>query len=157
MDEKLGHFPVSVTIPVAWGDMDAFQHVNNTVYARWLETARIAYFMRLGLLERMRSDGIGPIVGRIAIDFRRPVTFPDTVRVDATTKKIGRSSLTMAYRIWSAEQDAEVATGEDVIVVVDYRSGRTMVVDDALRAAIVGLEAAAGTTRNHDEKAGAAL
>lgn len=143
MDEKLGHFPVSVTIPVAWGEMDSFQHVNNVVYARWLETARIAYFTRIGLLERMRSEGIGPIVGRIAIDFRRPVTFPDTVRVDATTKKVGRSSFTMGYRIWSTDQKAEVATGEDVIVTVDYRSGRTTVVDDALRAAIFGVEATA--------------
>jgi acyl-CoA thioester hydrolase len=123
--------------------MDAFQHVNNVVYARWLETARIAYFTRIGLLERMRSEGIGPIVGRIAIDFRRPVTFPDTVRVDATTKKVGRSSFTMAYRIWSTDQKAEVATGEDVIVTVDYRSGRTTVVDEALRGAILGVEATA--------------
>jgi acyl-CoA thioester hydrolase len=143
MDEKLGRFPVSVTIPVAWGEMDSFQHVNNVVYARWLETARIAYFTRIGLLERMRSEGIGPIVGRIAIDFRRPVTFPDTVRVDATTKKVGRSSFTMGYRIWSTDQKAEVATGEDAIVTVDYRSGRTTVVDDALRAAILGVEATA--------------
>jgi acyl-CoA thioester hydrolase len=123
--------------------MDAFQHVNNVVYARWLETARIAYFTRIGLLERMRSEGIGPIVGRIAIDFRRPVTYPDTVRVDATTKKLGRSSITMGYRIWSTDQQAEVATGEDVIVTVDYRSGRTTVVDDPLRAAILGVEATA--------------
>ena len=36
--------PVSVQIPVAWGDMDAFGHVNNTVYLRWFETARIAFF-----------------------------------------------------------------------------------------------------------------
>jgi acyl-CoA thioester hydrolase len=148
MDEKLGHFPVSVTIAVAWGEMDSFQHVNNVVYARWLETARIAYFTRIGLLERMRTEGVGPIVGRIAIDFRRPVTFPDTVRVDATTKKIGRRSFTMGYRIWSTGQRAEVATGEDVIVTLDYGSGQTTAVDDALRGAIIGLEEKAAS-REH--------
>jgi len=149
MDEALGRYPVSVTIPVAWGEMDAFQHVNNVVFARWLETARIAYFTRIGLLERMRREGVGPIVGRIAIDFRRPVTFPDTVRVDATAKKLGRSSFTMAYRIWSTAQEVEVATGEDVIVTLDYRSGRTTAVDEALRASIVGLEATAQPGSGH--------
>lgn len=143
MDAALGRYPVSVTIPVAWGEMDAFQHVNNVVYARWVETARIAYFTRIGLLERMRVEGVGPIVGRLAIDFRRPVTFPDTVRVDATTRKLGRSSFTMGYRIWSAAQQAEVAAGEDVIVTVDYRSGRTTNVDEPLRAEILALEATA--------------
>jgi len=143
MHATLGRWPVSVSIPVAWGEMDAFQHVNNVVYSRWLETARIAYFTRIGLLERMRTEGIGPIVGRVAIDFRKPVTFPDTVRVDATTRKIGRSSFTMGYRIRSEDQGAEVATGEDVIVAFDYRAGRTVPVDEALRAAIVALEEAA--------------
>lgn len=141
MNQSLGHFPVSVAIPVAWGEMDAFQHVNNTVYARWLETARISYFTRIGLLERMRAEGVGPIVGRIAIDFRRPVTYPDTVRVDATARKLGRSSFTMGYRMWSTEQQTEVATGEDVVVMFDYRSGRTTVVDEGLRGAILALEA----------------
>jgi acyl-CoA thioester hydrolase len=143
MHDALGRWPVSVTIPVAWGEMDAFQHVNNVAYARWLETGRIAYFGRIGFLERMRSEGIGPILARLTVEYRRPVTFPDTVRVDVTAMKIGRSSFTLAYRIWSTAQQAEAATGEDVIVVMDYRTSRTAPVDDALRAAIASLEASA--------------
>jgi acyl-CoA thioester hydrolase len=143
MHDALGRYPVSVTFPVAWGEMDAFQHVNNVAYARWLETGRIAYFSRLGFLERMRSEGIGPILARLTIEYRRPVTFPDTVRVDVTAAKIGNSSFTLAYRIWSTEQHAEVAKGEDVIVVMDYRTSRKAHVDAGLRAAIVALEASA--------------
>jgi acyl-CoA thioesterase FadM len=75
------------------------------------------------------------------------VTYPDTVRVDATTTRIGRSSFTMAYRISSAGQRAEVATAEDVIVVFDYRAGRSTPVDEALRAAILALEDAAPQAR----------
>ncbi len=143
MHDALGRYPVSVSIPVAWGEMDAFQHVNNVAYARWLETGRIAYFGRIGFLERMESEGIGPILARLTIEYRRPVTFPDTVRVDVTTTKIGRSSFTLAYRIWSEALQAEVVTAEDVIVVMDYRASRTAPVDDALRSAIAALEASA--------------
>lgn len=137
---SLGRFPISVEVPVSWGDMDAYQHVNNVVYARWVETARVAYFTRLGLMGPKRG-GVGPILARLAIDYGRPVSFPDTVRVDATVRGIGRSSITMAYRIWSAEQKAQVATGEDVIVVFDYETGRKAHVDEALRTAIRDLEA----------------
>ncbi len=143
MHDALGRYPVSVSIPVAWGEMDAFQHVNNVAYARWLETGRIAYFRRIGFLERMKSEGIGPILARLSIEYRRPVTFPDTVRVDVTTTKIGRSSFTLAYRIRSEAQEAEVLTAEDVIVVMDYRASRTAPVDDRLRGAIAALEASA--------------
>ena len=142
-DTLLGRYPVSVTIPVAWGEMDAFQHVNNVAYARWLETGRIAYFGRIGFLDRMKAEGVGPILAKLTIEYRRPVTFPDTVRVDVTTTRIGRSSFTLGYRIWSEGQRAEVVTAEDVIVVMDYRTSRTAAVDDALRDAIASLEASA--------------
>ncbi len=143
MDPALGRYPVSVTIPIAWGDMDALQHVNNVTYARWIETARVAYFTRIRLMCPLRPDGVGPIVARLAIDYERALFYPDTVRVDATVRAIGRTSLTMGYRIWSLGQNAEVALGEDVIVVLDYGTGRKAPVDDGLRAAILGLEGSA--------------
>lgn len=143
MDDATGRSPVSVTIPVAWGEMDAFQHVNNVVYARWLETARMLYFERVGLVRRVREEGVGPILARTVIDYRRQVTYPDRVRVDVTVSRVGGSSFTMAFRVRSEAQDAEVATGEQVIVNYDYRAGRTAPVDDALRAAIEALEAGA--------------
>lgn len=142
--DALGRYPVSITVPVAWGDMDAFQHVNNVVYARWAESGRIAYFERLGMLERQRADGIGPILARLGLEYRRPITFPDTVRVETTVKAIGNSSFTMASRIRSDVQGVEAAASEEVIVLFDYRAGKTTRVDDRLRAAIAALERSAG-------------
>ena len=141
--EALGRYPVSVTIPVAWGEMDAFQHVNNVVFARWMETARMAYLERIGFARQMSEAGTGPILARTVIDYRLPVAYPDRVRVEATVTRIGRSSFTMGLRIFSEAQEAEVATGEQVMVVYDYRSGRTAQLDEALRAAIEALEKSA--------------
>lgn len=141
--EALGRYPVSVTIPVAWGEMDAFQHVNNVVYARWIETARMLYLERIGFARQMSEGGTGPILARTVIDYRLPLTYPDGVRVDATVTRIGRSSFTMAFRVFSEAQQAEAAAGEQVMVVYDYGAGRTAPVDDALRAAIEGLEGTA--------------
>ena len=143
MTEALGRYPVSISIPVAWGEMDAFQHVNNVTYVRWLESGRIAYFERIGLLERMRTEGVGPILARLGIEYRRPVTFPDTVRVETTVKRIGNSSLTMASRIRSDVLGVEVASDEEVIVLFDYRAGKSTPVDPGLRAAIAALERSA--------------
>jgi len=138
MDDALGRYPLSVEIAVAWGDMDALRHVNNTVYLRWLETARMAYFERIGFTE---LEGVGPILARAAVDYRRPVTYPDTVRVDMTVSRIGGSSFVMSGRIWSVAQQAEVATGESVMVAFDYAANRSAPVDDRLRAAIAAFEA----------------
>lgn len=146
MDPAIGRYPVSIDIPVAWGDMDAMQHVNNAVYLRWSETARIAYFERMGFLSSMKDDGIGPILARHTIDYRRPVTYPDRVRVETGVSRIGGSSFTMAYRIWSDALQAEAASGESVIVVFDYRAGKTAPVDERLRAAIAAVQGQAPST-----------
>ena len=77
----LSDLPMRVTIPVAWGDLDALQHVNSTVYFRWFETARVALFRRVGWLGEGRADGVGPILARASCVFRLPVGFSDTVEV----------------------------------------------------------------------------
>lgn len=145
---------VSLRIVVAWGDMDALGHVNNTVYLRWFESARIAWWEKVApavSASRPLAEGIGPsaeklgpsaeklgpigpILARTTIDYRRPVRYPDTVEVRVTARRIGGKSATLAYEVTSSAQGgAVVAEGETVIVLYDYRGGTTVPIDDALR------------------------
>ncbi len=134
-------WPVSVEVPVAWGDMDAFAHVNNTVYLRWFESARIAYFQAVGALDRMDPDGVGPILARATIDFRKPATFPDQITVSARARDLRNTSFTMAYRATSkAHGGAVVAEGDSVVVMVSYRSGEKVPLSDELRRRVAALE-----------------
>ncbi len=131
---------MTLEIPVAWGEMDAFAHVNNVVFLRWCESARIAYFDRTGITERMTAERVGPILARLSLDYRRPVTYPDTIRASAWVPKLGNTSFVMCYRIFSVSQAAIVAEGESVIVMLDYRNGEKVPLDDALRQKIAELE-----------------
>jgi acyl-CoA thioester hydrolase len=138
-EHGLGQYPMSITFPVKWGEMDAFQHVNNGAYVRWAESGRVAYFEALRLMGR--DGGIGPILAKLAIEYRRPVTYPDHITVETTVKRIGNTSFVMASRMRSAALDAEVASTEEIIVVFDYRAGKPTPVDERLRAAIHAVEA----------------
>ena len=133
-------WPVQLQIPVWWGDLDAFQHVNNTVYLRWFESARIAFFERTGLIRRMEREKVGPILARATTDFRVPVTYPDTITCSSTVAKVGRTSFVMTYRATSEKHGgAVVAEGEGVVVMVDYRTGQKVEVDAELREKIADL------------------
>ncbi len=134
-------WPVSVEVPVAWGDMDALRHVNNAVYARWLETARIEYLARVGLLGAAADPTVGPILARQIIDFQRPVQFPDVVTIDARVASLGTTSLVLRYRVHSRAHRAIVAQGESIVVLFDYAAGEKRPLPDALRAAIEAIEA----------------
>ena len=121
-------------IPVAWGDMDALAHVNNTVYLRWFESARIAWWDRLRLRERPHSESLGPILARTTIDYRLPVTYPDTIEVTTTTLRVGGKSVTLGYKVTSAAHgNAIVAEGETVLVLFDYANKLAVPIDAELR------------------------
>jgi acyl-CoA thioester hydrolase len=136
----LAGFPVVIAIPVQWGDQDALGHVNNTVYFRWMESARIAYSRRVGLLDRMAADQIGPILAAAACDYRRPVNFPDTVHLGIRVSRIGHTSFGQEHRIISQGQGAVVAEGTSTMVVFDYGANRPHPVPESIRQAIESLE-----------------
>ena len=138
--DALRDFPVVITLPVQWGDQDALGHVNNIVYFRWCESARIEYLGRLGVDAAGTGQAAGVIVAAIGCDFRRPVTYPDTVLVGARITRIGRSSLAMEHKVYSQAQQAVVAEATSTIVAFDHGAGASQRVADDVRAAIGRLE-----------------
>jgi acyl-CoA thioester hydrolase len=138
--DPLEPFPVVVTVPVQWGDHDSFGHVNNTVYFRWFESARIAYCLRIGLGDRATAEGVAPILASITCHFRRALTFPDTVRVGARITRIGRTSMTMEHTIVSEALAGIAADATSVLVVLDYRENKPHPVPAEIREAIEQLE-----------------
>ncbi len=140
--EQLADFPVVERLPVAWGDMDAFQHVNNVVYLRWFETARIAYFRAAGWEKAARLGGVGPILARTSCVFRVPLQFPDTIWVGARVEDMGDDRFTMIYRVVSESKGAIAAEGDGRIVSFDYTRQAKAPIPDDVRAAIVKLEGA---------------
>ena len=139
-DELLADFPVTISLPVQWGDMDAFGHVNNAVPIRWYESARIAYLERVGLSDMMAGEGIGPILAAISCDYRKQINYPDTVHIGARIGSIGRSSFTMLHAAVSEAGNWICADGESTIVVFDYNTHRPVRVPDAIREAVAAVE-----------------
>ena len=135
----LSDLPVRVTIPVAWGDLDALQHVNNTVYFRWFETARVSLFRRVGWLGERRADGVGPILARASCIFRLPVSFPDTVDVGVGVTDLSGDRFTVIYRVVSHQLGAVAAKGEGRIVCFDYNAGQKAPLPEAVRKALEAL------------------
>jgi acyl-CoA thioester hydrolase len=137
---ELALFPVVVELDVAWGEMDAFAHVNNVVYFRYFENARIPYLDRIGWMRSMVETGLGPILASTSARFRRPVSYPDRLLVGARVADVQADRVTFEYRLVSTKLNAVAAEGQAVVVSYDYRSAHKAPVPDAIRAAIEELE-----------------
>jgi acyl-CoA thioester hydrolase len=139
--EKLKEgFHVWITLPIQWGDQDAFGHVNNAIYLRWFESARIEYGNRAVLSQTGTGTGVGPILAAISCNYRRQLTYPDTVHVGARITRIGNSSLKMEHRIVSQLLGAVAADGDSTLVAFDYAAQKPVPVPDVVRTAIERIE-----------------
>ncbi|AFQ42817.1 putative thioesterase [Desulfosporosinus meridiei DSM 13257] len=118
----LKDFPVQVKIPIAWGEMDSYGHVNNIYYLRYFESSRIQYFQEIGMNELKSQTGIGPILAQTTCKYLKPLSYPDLITVGAKVKSIGKSSFVMEYVIVSDKMGVVVAAGEGVIVIYDYNA-----------------------------------
>ena len=119
--EALLGYPIRLQAPVAWGEMDAYRHLNNTVYLRHFESARVRYLEVVGLADSKDELGIGGILRDTYCRFRAPVEYPDTLWIGGRTDEIGEDRFTMGYAIWSVEKRLLVAEGTGTIVCYDYR------------------------------------
>lgn len=136
-------WPVILDVPLAWGEMDAFGHVNNAVYFRWFESARMSYFERLGWPELQRETGIGPILHSTQARFRSPLVWPDTVTVATRVTGVGSDRFTMLYEVRSRRLGTVAAEGSGLIVAFDYRAMGKAPLPRAIQERIQQLEAAA--------------
>ena len=77
MSQLKNDYPIVLQQDVIWGDMDAFGHVNNTVYFRYFEDARIAYFDEIGINDFKEKSQLGPILATTHCNFKCPLEYPD--------------------------------------------------------------------------------
>ena len=110
-------FPITINIPVAWGDLDHFGHVNNVVYFRYFQDARIAYFKHIGLMAMYNETKKGPILHSTAANFQKELGYPDDIIVGTTASSMRNSSFVLDYKLES-KNSGLVATGTSVIVML---------------------------------------
>ena len=123
-------------VEIRWSDVDAYMHVNNAVYATYLEECRDEWVDRaLGDL----GDAWDFVLARVAIDFRRELRLEDQeVVVSCTLQRIGNSSVTLSEEIRTREGDLS-AEAEAVLVARDRELGRSRPLTEAEREAFEGV------------------
>ncbi|ENX59264.1 MULTISPECIES: thioesterase family protein [Acinetobacter] len=134
--KELSVYPVVLKQTVAWGDMDAFGHVNNVQYYRYIESARIAYLMALNIFDQ----DILTVVASSQCKYLSPVFYPDVLHIGARIEELRNSAFRMHYVLWSETQNQVVATGEAVMVCVDKLTSKKLNIPDTIRQKIIQLE-----------------
>jgi len=142
MKLNIDDYPVVVSQKVAWGDMDAYAHVNNAVYFRYFETGRMVYFERVGILSYRDETNIGPILASTSCDFLAPLTYPDDIKILTRINEIKEKRFNIQSVIYSETLDKIVAQGNGMIVYYDYTRNITCHIPARISRSINKLECA---------------
>lgn len=127
-------------LELRFSDLDVYWHVNNARFATFLEEARVAYLVHLGLWDGMTFLSLGIIVAELHIRYIAPIEIHQKVRVGVRIAQIGNKSLTFHYRIEDAQNGALLATAESVGVGYEYHSKTTVPIRDEWRKTIGAFE-----------------
>lgn len=138
--ELLNDYPVIIDFPVAWGEMDAFQHINNVSYIRYFESVRIKYFEVINYLNIMKETGVGPILASVECKYKAPIKYPDYIYVGCKVYKISNDRFWMKYAVASSELNIITTVGDSVLVSYDYNQNKKVSFPDVIRNKILEIE-----------------
>ena len=123
-------------VSVRWGDVDSMGHVNNARYFTYCESARMSYFAAVRMNEHREAESHGPALAAASLNFRAQVRYPADLEVATRVAEIGRSSFKMEYEILYRDTGDRVADGTGVVVWVDYETGKSIPLPEALKEEI---------------------
>jgi acyl-CoA thioester hydrolase len=120
--------------PVRWGDMDAFGHVNNTEYFRYMEQARVNWlFIEKGKIFQPGTSSFVVVTASCA--FLKPLYFPATLIIDSWASDIGNSSVLVHHKIRTEESPETIfAQGHAKIVCIDLQTQRSTPLSAEMKA-----------------------
>ena len=145
MDESselsvLKGFPVVTELPIQWGDLDAYGHVNNLVYLKWFEAARAVYAARVGVEVVRQQQGIGAVVAALSCKYLRQLSYPGHIFAGVRATRVSLGSITLEFRIVDGQLGVPVAEGTCDAVLYDYATNEPVPIPDPIRSAVEELE-----------------
>jgi acyl-CoA thioester hydrolase len=130
--KKLTH---ELVIPIRWGDMDAMGHVNNTLYFRYIEIARLEWLYKVG--GPPDPHGSGPVIVNAFCNFIRQLEFPGDLLARHYVANPGRSSFDTYVTLERTDRPGEIyAEGGSTTVWVDFKAQKSLPMPEWLRALV---------------------
>lgn len=124
MTHHQGMYVYTIEIPIRWSDMDAFGHVNNSVFFTYFEQARIEWWKKQNLPDFSIGD-TGPVIVSASCVYRKPIIYSDSISIKVFIGTLGKTSYETFYEICSKDNSSILyAEGATKIVWVDRKSGR---------------------------------
>ncbi len=122
------HLPLRID----WSDMDMYRHVNNVMFAKYIQASRINYWEQIGLNSFFNRESLGPMLASTTIHFKQPLYYPGNINVWARVDEIKNTSFSIRHVVLNDKKNI-CAEAVDIIVMFDFNNNMKIRVPNWLR------------------------
>ncbi len=108
-----------ITLRIDWSELDVFGHVNNVMFTKYAQAARLNFVEAIGLMAIYKTDKIGFMVAETNCQFKKELLFPGNIHIETKIEFVKNTSFALAHTIINDENEV-VAIARDVLVVFDF-------------------------------------
>jgi len=126
------NYKTKLQLRIDWADLDLFGHVNNVIFFKYIQAARVDYCESIGLTSLTNSEGNSFMVASSQCQFKKPLLYPGEVIVYVRIGWIKNTSFQLTYQLFDS-QGMLVAEGTDVLVAYNHHQKQKIMITDALR------------------------
>lgn len=122
-----------ITLRIDWSETDSFGHVNNVMFMKYAQAARLNYVESIGLMKLHRTQKIGFMVAEVNCQFKKELHFPGYVTITTKVAYIKNTSFSLEHTITNSD-DEIVAIAKDVLVVFDFNKNEKCLIPEEIKA-----------------------
>ena len=127
---KISDFTFTYKLDTRWKDLDAFQHINNAVYATYIESARVDLFKRWGI--QGNNSGKSIIMASLKIDYLAQLKHPTSMVIGQRISRIGSTSFDIESVVFD-KQGKPICAGLVVAVCYDFENQSPVSVYESIK------------------------
>ncbi len=126
------NFPLKLPLRIDWSEMDLFGHVNNVMFMKYIQAARVNYWEKTGITDLFLNTKIGTMLASTGCTFLKPLHYPGNITMQTRLEFIKTTSFGLHHQILN-EKNEVAAEGHDVIVLYDFSKNIKMEIPEEIR------------------------
>ena len=131
--------PLELKLRIDWSEMDEFSHVNNVMFFKYIQSARVNYWEKTGIYRKFKEEGIGPMVLSVNCRFIKPLYYPGELTIQTKTVFMQNTSFSFEHKIFNHHHEL-VAEATDILVMFDFNTNQKHPFPNEIRLMIEEIE-----------------
>lgn len=123
---------LELILRIDWSEQDLFGHINNVMISKYIQSARVNLWDKIGLSEMFQNTKIGATVAATKVQFKQPLYYPGQIKIYTWIREIKNTSFIIQHEIFN-ESKALCVVSEDVIVTYNYNTHQKVNLSDYIK------------------------